>query len=320
MLPRSRQKTVSHWIQAAVIGTLTTIVSGSHLFAQTPELTKIAVFPPLVHYETEQLQALAANNRLNLDDLANSIEQSLRATRQFKVIERNPEILKSTVFKEMAVTKSDEPADPTEGSGKSAYDDAVKQYGANNGVDLIIQPIISHYSVEFKIVPYEEMPGKFKRTALGSMDLVLKVIEPASGLIKFQLSNVVKLDGPPDIVADKSLPPLGSAWGQLAKKVGKELTAQMLSAMMPILVIQVSGNAIFCNRGQNGGMVVGEHYEVFSLGEPMFDPVTKAALGRDEALLGEVVVKRIAEKFTTVEPVGKLTDMPKVGDILRKKQ
>ena len=316
----SRYFPASRWQTAVLLVNLLALLGGSVAFAQTAELTKIAVFPPLVHYDTDDQKSLASENRLNLNDLASSIEETFRATRQFKVIERNPEILQSTVFKEMAVTRSDEPADPTEGDSKTAYDEAVKQYGANNGVDLIIQPIISHYAIDFKIVPYEEMPGKFKRSTLGSMDLVLKVIEPASGQIKFQLSNVVKLDAPPDIVPDKAMPPLGSAWGLLAKKAGKELTAQTLSAMMPILVVQVSGKSIFCNRGQNGGMTVGDHYELFSLGEPMLDPVTKASLGRDETLIGEVIVKRIAEKFTTVEPIGKLIDVPKVGDILRKKQ
>jgi hypothetical protein len=282
-------------------------------------LPKIAVFPPLVHFDTAQQQSIAVENRLNLDDLANSIEETLRSTRQFKVIERNPEILKSTVFKEIAITRPDEPVDPTEGGSKSAYEDAIKQYGLNNGVDLIVQPIISHYSMDFKIIPYEEMPGKFKRTKMGSMDLIVKVIEPATGQIKYQLSNSTKLDAMSDIVPDKSSPALGTIWGPLSNKAGKELTAQMISAMMPILVVQVSGNSIFCNRGQNAGMVVGDHYELFSLGEPMFDPATKAPLGRDEVLLGDVVVKRIAEKFTTVEPVGKLSDLPKPGDILRKK-
>ena len=288
--------------------------------AQTPQIPKIAVFPSLVHFDTPKQQTLFGENNLDRGDLDNSIEEALRATRQFKVIERNADILKSTVFKEMAVTQSNDPVDPTEGGGKTAYEAAVKQYAASNGVDLIVQPIVSHYMIDFKIVPYEEMPGKFKRTAIGSMKLIVKVIEPSTGQIKYQLTNETKLDSPADIVSDKTLPPLGTAWGQLASKSGKEITAQMLAAMMPILVIQVNGNSIFCNRGQNSGMVIGEHYELFSVGEEMFDPVTKASLGRDEVVLGEVAVKRIAEKFTTVEPVGKLSDTPKIGDILRKMQ
>jgi hypothetical protein len=304
---------------ASLISCQCILFAPSASFAKTAELPKIAVFPPLVHFDTAQQQSTAVENRLNLDDLANSIEETLRSTRQFKVIERNPEILKSTVFKEIAVTRSDEPVDPTEGGSKTAYDDAVKQYGLNNGVDLIIQPIISHYSMDFKIVPYEEMPGKFKLTKIGNMDLIVKVIEPGTGQIKYQLANSTKLDAPPDIVSEKLVPALGTIWGPLSNKAGKELTAQMISAMMPILVVQVSGNSIFCNRGQNAGMVVGDRYELFVLGEPMFDPVTKAPLGRDEVYLGDVTVKRIAEKFTTVEPIGKLTGTPKPGDILRRK-
>ena len=130
-------------------------------FAQTAELPKIAVFPPLVHFDTAQQQSSAVENRLNLDDLANSIEETLRSTRQFKVIERNPEILKSTVFKEIAVTRSDEPIDPTEGGSKTAYEDAIKQYGLNNGVDLIIQPInmmvIKKRSILFLVLFYHCM-------------------------------------------------------------------------------------------------------------------------------------------------------------------
>jgi hypothetical protein len=83
--------------------------------------------------------------------------------------------------------------------------------------------------------------------------------------------------------------------------------------------VQTNGKSIVVNRGQGSGIQVGEVYEVYAIGESMKDPRTGIDLGGEETLLGDIVIRRIAEKFSVAEAVGRLSQSPVAGSILRVK-
>jgi hypothetical protein len=52
--------------------------------------------------------------------------------------------------------------------------------------------------------------------------------------------------------------------------------------------MMIQGDDIFVNRGEGGGIFVGETYQIFSAGEALIDPNTKEGLqGIEWVILGD---------------------------------
>ena len=72
------------------------------------------------------------------------------------------------------------------------------------------------------------------------------------------------------------------------------------------------------NRGEGGGVAVGDAFNVFALGEEMIDPDTKESLGREEVKVGKVKITQVNPKISTAQ-ILEDTGIDK-GAILRKPQ
>ena len=72
------------------------------------------------------------------------------------------------------------------------------------------------------------------------------------------------------------------------------------------------------NRGEGGGVAVGDTFNVFALGEELIDPDTKESLGREEVKVGRVKITQVNPKTSTAEILDD-TGIDK-GAILRKPQ
>src|ERR1017187_9311360 len=91
-----------------------------------------------------------------------------------------------------------------------------------------------------------------------------------------------------------------------------------LSDEMMVAVSRNLAEKIAINRGEGGGVAVGDTFNVFALGEELIDPDTKESLGREEAKVGKVKITQVNPKTSTAE-VLEDTGIDK-GAILRKPQ
>ena len=88
--------------------------------------------------------------------------------------------------------------------------------------------------------------------------------------------------------------------------------------IFPAKVLLKRDKEITINRGEGGGVAVGDTFNVFALGEELIDPDTKESLGREEVKVGKVKITQVNPKTSTAE-ILEDTGIDK-GAILRKPQ
>jgi hypothetical protein len=247
-------------------------------------------------------------------------EETLRNSRRFKVFERDKKVLASTI-----VTEQDRAACGSEEKELIKCD--LRRFAGNaagmgqlSNVEFIVQVSIKDLTIQAPTYsPIEEFPGRFRKTNNASIDISVKVLDTTSGQIKYQGSVITALSSKAEIVTGSVAFSPRSVWNQIATEAGRRVGNSIVGAIYPIEVVQTNGKSIVVNRGQGSGIQVGEVYEVYAIGESMKDPRTGIDLGGEETLLGDIVIRRIAEKFSVAEAVGRLSQSPVAGSILRVK-
>jgi hypothetical protein len=72
------------------------------------------------------------------------------------------------------------------------------------------------------------------------------------------------------------------------------------------------------NRGDGGGVAVGDTFNVFALGAELIDPDTKESLGREEVKVGTVKISQVNPKTSTADILN--DNGIDAGAVLRKAQ
>jgi curli biogenesis system outer membrane secretion channel CsgG len=103
----------------------------------------------------------------------------------------------------------------------------------------------------------------------------------------------------------------------LQRDLCDQLTIKTIDGVYPIRVIGFSGGVVSLNRGQGGGLEVGQVLEVFSEGQEMLDPDTGDSLGFEEIKIGTVRVSEVLPRFSKAVPVGDMQAVPN-GAVCRK--
>jgi len=243
--------------------------------------------------------------KVDLQEISRQIEEGIRATRRFTMFERSAAVMQGSVLREQDFAQ-----------GGRALGDAA-EFGKLNNVQMVIQPIITSFSLNSTHEAIEELPGKFRATHTGRLTVTVKVLDTSSGEIKFQTTQNVGFSQNGGVADTRVAGPGRDAWGGMAKEAATKVTNSVVGYVFPIQVIKADGPDIFVNRGEGGGIAAGETYALYSIGEAMIDPVTKENLGSSEMLLGRVKVVRVNPRFSVVQAVGKISGAPKPGDILR---
>jgi hypothetical protein len=143
-----------------------------------------------------------------------------------------------------------------------------------------------------------------------------KIIEVTSGsiIVSYYLKSIVAIKG------DYPTP---LEFNQLAKGIAHDLVDQVIESVFPMKVINRHQNdsIVVINRGNDGGLRVGEILNAFFRGETLVDPDTRKDLGHVENFVGKVRVTRVNPSIS----YGEITDEQYngsqrigVGTILRK--
>jgi hypothetical protein len=299
----SRTKFVSG-ARLAIIATIFAIVTvvGPGAQAQEVKLPLLAVYEPIIAASAKTEVA-----RLKVDalELARQTEQGLRATRRFAVYERSQEVLQSSVLREQDFAQSGLAKGNAAGFGKL------------DNVQFIVQPEVTILGIASNFSPIEEFPGHYRRKDIGRLTVVFKLLDTTTGEIKFQTTQTVGFDRGAGTTEDKSHGVGGESFAALASEVSIKATNAIVNYVYPIQVVRAEHGDIFLNRGESGGLNVGDIWEIESAGEVLVDPTNNENLGSSETPLGRVRVIRIAPRFSVAQAIGKLTGEVKAGDVLR---
>jgi len=102
----------------------------------------------------------------------------------------------------------------------------------------------------------------------------------------------------------------------VARDLAEKIANHFADVIFPAKVVIRRDKEVTINRGEGGGVTVGDTFNAYSLGQELIDPDTKESLGREEVKVGRV-------KITQVNPKTSLADILDdtgidAGAILRK--
>jgi curli biogenesis system outer membrane secretion channel CsgG len=83
--------------------------------------------------------------------------------------------------------------------------------------------------------------------------------------------------------------------------MAEKIANRLADVIFPAKVMVKRDNLITINRGEGGGVVVGDVFNVFALGDEMIDPDTKESLGREEVKVGKVKISEVDPKVSKAE-------------------
>jgi hypothetical protein len=278
------------------------ITSTTSAKAEDTKQPLVAVYEPIV-----TPAARGQLERLKIDpvEVERQAEEVLRATRRFAIYERSTDVLKGAVMKEQSLAQS----------GLARGNAA--ELGKLDNVEYIVQPEITAVNIGSRYAPMEDFPGRFSRSDSSQLTVTFKLLDSTSGEIKFQTTQTVGSDRHVGVTDNRSGQLGAEIYPSLAHEVAVKGSNEIVNYIYPIQVIKISNRDIFLNRGEGGGISIGDVWEVESAGEDLIDPSSHENLGRSETPLGRVSIIRISPRFSVAMALGKVGGEIKPGDILR---
>lgn len=87
------------------------------------------------------------------------------------------------------------------------------------------------------------------------------------------------------------------------RAAAEQIATRVADVVFPVKVIVKREKQITVNRGEGGGIEVGQLWNVFAVGEELIDPDTHEPLGREEILVGKARIVSVLPKTSTAELV-----------------
>lgn len=87
----------------------------------------------------------------------------------------------------------------------------------------------------------------------------------------------------------------------VSRTLAEKVATHIVDVVYPAKVLAKRDTQVTINRGEGGGVAVGDVFNVFALGEELIDPDTKESLGREEAKVGKVKISEVDPKFSKAE-------------------
>jgi hypothetical protein len=253
--------------------------------AAVPEKPRIAIRSPRLAPGLDAGTAPAQYLAILLAEM----EASLRATRKFEVLTRQTDTLED-IREEQRFAKS------ALGKGNAAHE------GALESAHYLVVPTIQEFRFVTETRPVPNIASKYTATDKGAVQISAQVVDTTSGQIKTTFKLRGAFTAAPRVVnAPGGIPEAREFTDRIARPVAAQMVEQLIDAVFPMLVLQVVGNQVFINRGEDGGLQPDDVLVVYKPGAQLIDPYTKEVLGSTEVAVGQVRVARVNLKFTIAE-------------------
>jgi len=87
----------------------------------------------------------------------------------------------------------------------------------------------------------------------------------------------------------------------VARNLAQKIATHFAEVIFPAKVLTRRDKEVTLNRGEGGGVAVGDKFNVFALGQELIDPDTKESLGREEVKVGTIKITQVNPKTSTAE-------------------
>ena len=87
----------------------------------------------------------------------------------------------------------------------------------------------------------------------------------------------------------------------VARNLAEKIANHFADVIFPAKVLVRRDKEVTINRGDGGGVAVGDTFYVYALGAELIDPDTKESLGREEVKVGKVKITQVNPKTSTAD-------------------
>ncbi len=179
--------------------------------------------------------------------------------------------------------------------------------GTLEGADYLVYGSIASFSIDEKVL---KLPGSNKsfKSKVGYVKGNMRIVDARSGdiLASSKISVKEKLNSNSKSKRLASL---------LADAYAEQVVLNLMSAIYPIKVAAFTADGtIYINRGNDGGLYIGEKLTAYRPGQAVIDPDTGIQLGVSETVLGEVTVFEVENARSKGSSATEL----RIGDILKR--
>lgn len=273
-------------------------------YAQEEAVTKprVAIKAPLVNDSISK----RTQDSLDLTKLLAEMEAALLSSRKFDVVSRQAGVMQDIREEQQFAS-----------SALSAGDGAAE--GKMQAANFLLIPTVTGFSFGTTTSKIPNLTSKYMRSDHGQLEVSAQVVDTESGQIKATFSMKSSFSTSDSIVDQAGGKPGAGQFTTMAQKVSAQMVDQLLDLVFPVEIINIKGNQIFVNRGQDGGFKTDMILNVYQKGDELKDPHTGEILGSGEELVGKIKIVRINPKFTVAEATGKDgASKMAVGNIIRK--
>ena len=250
-------------------------------YYQTPGLNprkrrSLAVFP-LKHKSYYFINGIRVDGEKISKIITQALVTKLTQTRKFTILDRE----NSNYYEAEKNFLLSPNTDPVE----------LSRLGKRLGADYVIIGNIIDFGVK-KYVEHEEYTGENYVNFRGYATISYRILAIATQQIKWSdtLNINVNISGNNRLAVILT---------NMADKIAQKITNEIVFNIYPPRIILVEGKKAVVNMGGNF-IHLGEIFNVFALGKPLYDPYTHEFLGRDETFIGKVKVIRVLPKISYV--------------------
>ncbi|MFT5702138.1 MAG: hypothetical protein ACI8ZB_005048 [Desulforhopalus sp.] len=275
---------------------------GSALMCQAAEKPVVAIKEAKVADSVSK----ATRRHLNLEKLLAEMEASFLATRKFDVVTRNKSSMEA-IREEQQFAESD-----------LAAGDAAES-GALQNADYLVIPEVHRFAFYRKTHKVPNLQNKYFKRDHGTLEMNAQIVDTKTGQIKATFSLKKSFSTPEEMVNESGGVPNKKNFTDLAKGVSAQMADQFIALVFPVEIINLKGDKVYLNRGQDGGFSKGDVLNVYLKGEELIDPQTGENLGSAEEYIGKIKISRVNPKFTIATILqDKLEGEMSVGCVVRK--
>ena len=185
------------------------------------------------------------------------------------------------------------------------------QMGKLIGTDYMVMGKIEvvRATQQSKAIPYTDY---MKHTTKGDMIVNMRIVDTRTGKIvsakKVKTHSTIDGKQTAEVFLD-----------QLKEDTVRKIVVEVIDGVFPIKIVGLSGSSVFLNRGAGAvNFAVGDHLDVFLMGEDLIDPDTGESLGNTEIKIAEIVVTAIQSKKSVANIVNVIGESIPTGSVCRK--
>ncbi|MBI9076131.1 MAG: hypothetical protein JEZ02_12030 [Desulfatibacillum sp.] len=238
--------------------------------------------------------------------LLGELETAVQRTNKFQLVPRQKKTLQ-------AIRKEQKFANSSATAGDAAFE------GQFSNADYLIIPEVMQFSFYRETKPIPHLPGKYRYRDFGDLQINVSVADSTTGVIKASFPLKTAFSTTFEVTSQQSGVPPKSHFISMSRKSAIQLANNLVDFAFPMKVIKNDGTKVWINRGQDGGLSMGQVLNIYSAGDDLIDPDTGERLGSAEDYIGTLKIIDVKPKFSIAE-IENLTpaNLVEVGAIARK--